>query len=139
MVRSEVLAQFYNLLHIAEKYQSLNLQTRMKTTMLFAAGLLFFGASAAFAQQDTTSQRRPAQSDNARQKEDANYTKDMVKIQPSELPENVRATLQAGQYKGWESGNVYKTKNDDGYLVEIKDGSRKTVHRFNADGRPEGQ
>ena len=107
--------------------------------MLFAAGLLFFGASAAFAQQDTTSQRRPAQSDNARQKEDANYTKDMVKIQPSELPENVRATLQAGQYKGWESGNVYKTKNDDGYLVEIKDGSRKTVHRFNADGRPEGQ
>lgn len=136
----------------------------MKKTTLFLAGMLFVGISASFAQQDTSStqrQRRPAQStqptqstppsqssqpsqtspsDNARQRDaDQNYTKDMVKVQQSEIPENLRTTLGGSQYKGWENGTVYRSKNGDGYLVEIKDGNRTQVHRFDANGRPQNQ
>ena len=125
----------------------------MKKTTLLLAGMLFVGVSASFAQQDTTSQRRPAQStqpqtpqsDNARQRDAASqnqnqdYTKDMVKIQQADLPENVRTTLKGNQYKGWESGTIYRSKNGDGYLIETKDGNRTQVHRFDANGRPQNQ
>jgi len=119
----------------------------MKKITLFMAGMLFAGVTATFAQADTTgrSSQTPTQSHPDRQQSDRqsdqnrNYTKDMVKIQSTEVPDNLRQTLSGTQYKGWESGTVYRTKNSDGYLLEMKDGSRTKVYRFDANGKPQGQ
>ena len=118
----------------------------MKKIMLFFAGMLFLGVSATFAQADTTGTRRgasqtPAQTPTAtpsdrQTDQNRNYTKDMVKIQSSDLPDNLRQTLQGTEYKGWENGTVYRTKNSDGYLVEIKNGTDKKTYRFDASGKP---
>ncbi|MEJ1237937.1 hypothetical protein WBG78_07410 [Chryseolinea sp. T2] len=120
----------------------------MKKTTLLMAGMLFVGVSVSFAQQDTTSsqsQRRPAQvtqpapaspSDSRLRDANQNYTRDMMKIQQSEIPDNLKATLQDAQYKGWENGVMYRTKTGDGYLIEMKDGSSTQVHRFDANGKP---
>jgi len=123
----------------------------MKKTTLFLAGMLFVGVSVSFAQQDSTSsqsQRKPAEITNptqstpsdSRLKEANQYnTKDMLKIQQSEMPDNLKATLQNAQYKGWENGTLYRTKGGDGYLIEMKDGNRTQVHRFDANGKPQRQ
>lgn len=114
----------------------------MKKTVLFFAGMLLMGVSVSFAQSDTTAspaqrQQPTQQSDNARQNDvNQNYTKDMVKVQQTDLPQTFQQTLQGTQYKGWENGTFYRSKTGDAYLLEMKDGKQTTIHRFDANGRP---
>ena len=42
------------------------------------------------------------------------------------------------KYKGWESGTVYRSKNNDGYVLEIRDANNNnkiTTYRFDAQGK----
>jgi hypothetical protein len=116
----------------------------MKKTLLFLASVLFAGTTAIYAQsQDTTStQDRSAKSKSSsastrQQEQSQNYTKDMTKIQSSDIPADLRTTLQGAQYKGWENGTFYRSKNNDGYAVEIKNGNKSKTYRFDANGKPQ--
>jgi hypothetical protein len=127
----------------------------MKKLTLFFASVLFVGVTAIYAQsQDTTSTstqdrtnssststtdrtKSKSSTSGATQDQSQNYTKDMTRIQSSDVPSNLRTTLQGSQYKGWENGTVYRSKNNDGYAVEIKDGSKTKTYRFDANGKPQ--
>jgi len=69
------------------------------------------------------------------QQEQINFKKDMVVIQPSEIPASLRNTLQGSQYKGWESGVIYRNQNSDMYMVEMRDGNQTSIYRFDQNGK----
>ncbi|HTF20490.1 MAG TPA: hypothetical protein VK658_20600 [Chryseolinea sp.] len=102
----------------------------MKKVLFIVAGLLFM-ATVTFAQDTTrTQQQSPEQTPTQ------SYTKDMVKITATDLPEAVRQTLAAPQYQGWESAPVYRSKNNDMYIIEMGTGDQAKTFRFGADGKP---
>jgi len=117
----------------------------MKKITLFFASMLLVGLTAMYAQsQDTTSTQgskrkssTEAPSQDRQADQSKNYTKDMTVIQSSDIPANLRTTLQGSTYKGWENGTIYRSKNNDGYAVEIKDGGKTKVYRFDANGKPQ--
>lgn len=121
----------------------------MKKLMLTAAGLLV-GIAVVFAQTPTydTARRQPAQNVKPAQKEpttvqpsrsqsaqESNYQRDMTKIQSNEVPASLRSTLQGAEYKGWENGTFYRNKSNDGYLLEVNDGSNVKTYRFDKAGK----
>jgi hypothetical protein len=67
-----------------------------------------------------------------------NSERDMVKITASELPDGLKTSLQDAKYKGWENAMLYKTKDGNGYVVEMSDATSNTPKRykFDAMGRP---
>ncbi len=97
--------------------------------MFIVAGMLFM-ATVTFAQDSTDVQKSPEQT------QEQNYTKDMIKIQATDVPEAVKQTLSAPQYQGWESAPIYRSKNNDMYVVEMKSGTETKTLRFGADGKP---
>lgn len=102
----------------------------MKKVFIIVAGLLFM-ATVTFAQDSTRTQQQSPE-----QEQTQNYTKDMVKITSTDLPEAVRQTLAAPQYQGWETAPVYRSKNNDIYFIEIGTGAEAKTFRFGADGKP---
>lgn len=105
----------------------------MKKIILILAGALCLSTAAVQAQDATNK----AKQDSTRQSPSTNYQKDMVKIQATDVPSSLRTTLQDAQYKGWEKATLYRSKNNDMYVVEMKDASGKTmVHKFDASGKP---
>lgn len=116
----------------------------MKPVKLLLAGAMVAGALAAYA-QDSTQVTPPAppvqQQDQAtpqdQMREDQmNFKKDMVVIRSAEVPASLRNTLQGDQYKGWESGTIYRTQSSDMFIVEIRDGDKIKMHRFDQNGKP---
>lgn len=99
----------------------------MKKLMFIVAGMLLM-ATVTFAQDSTDVKKSPEQTQN--------YTQDMIKIQSTDLPETVKTTLAAPQYKGWETAPIYRSKNNDMYVVELKNGDEAKSFRFGADGKP---
>ena len=104
----------------------------MKKIILIIAGAFCLSAFAVEVQaqdgpkQDTTG-IQPSQ----------NLREDMVKITSDELPEAVKATLQGAQYKGWETGNIYRSQTGEMYTVEITGDDRQVKsYKFDATGKP---
>lgn len=65
------------------------------------------------------------------------YTQNKVRITSADLPEAVRDVLASGnQYQGWETADAFKDKAGKVYIVEIRDGDRKRVYRFDKTGKP---
>jgi len=50
-------------------------------------------------------------------------SKDWSKVDSKEIPGSLRTTLQAGEYKGWESGTLYKNKNTNEFTLEMLPGT----------------
>jgi hypothetical protein len=119
----------------------------MKFKNLFAAALIVSASAAAFAQQDTTraaqpqSQSQQPQSPN-QQPSDQFNVKDYSEVQTSEVPASLRTTLQGDQYKGWESGKLYRQNNGQGYYLSTGTGTSAKNYYFDKDGKamkgPEG-
>lgn len=117
----------------------------MKTIKLILASALVIGAVAVNAQDSTNvtpqpqtpqpqlDQPAPQQQDPAQQPE-MDYKKDMVVVPAAEIPASLRSTLQGAQYKGWESGMVYRNQSSDMFIVETREGDKATIHRFDKDG-----
>lgn len=103
----------------------------MKKLIFIVAGMLLM-ATATFAQDSTSVQ--PAPSPEQAQSQD--YTKDMTKIKSTDLPDAVKQTLAAPQYQGWESAPIYRSKNNDMYVVQLGTGTEAKTFRFGADGKP---
>lgn len=110
----------------------------MKKIMLIVAAMAFV-TTVTLAQDSTRteSQQPTEQQQSPEQTPSQDYTKDMVKIKSEELPEAVKQTLAAPQYQGWESSTIYRSRNNDMYIVEIGSGTEAKTHRFGADGKPQ--
>lgn len=107
----------------------------MKTIKLFLAGAMVIGAIAVQAQDSTNVATPPAPTQDQTQQDQTNYKKDMTAIQSSEVPSSLRTTLQGNQYKGWESGKVYRNANSDMYMLEMQDGDKTKTFRFDKNGK----
>ena len=60
----------------------------------------------------------------------------MTVIQSSEVPASLRSTLGDSQYKGWESNStIYRSRNNDQFVVEMRDGNQTKIHRFDKEGK----
>ena len=113
----------------------------MKQVKLFLASALLIVSAAGFA-QDTTKVTDEAAKQRegpglGAQKQSEDYRKDMTIIQPVELPGTLRKTLEAKQYEGWEKkSTIYRSKGNDSFIVEMRDGDQVNVHRFDQYGKP---
>jgi hypothetical protein len=58
-----------------------------------------------------------------------------VKIKSEELPEAVKKSLEAQEYKGWLINAAYHTASTDTYTVELKNGAETKTIKFNKDGK----
>lgn len=105
----------------------------MKKLIFIVAGMLLM-ATATFAQDSTSVQ--PTPSPEQTQTESQDYTKDMTKIKSTDLPDAVKQTLAAPQYQGWENAPIYRSKNNDMYVVQLGTGTEAKTFRFGADGKP---
>ena len=113
----------------------------MKFNHLFTAALIVGASATAFAQQDTTraaqqpqSQSQQPQSPN-QQPSDQFNVKDYSEVQSSDVPASLRTTLKGDQYKGWESGKIYRQNNGNGYYLSTGTGTSAKNYYFDKDGK----
>lgn len=114
----------------------------MKKIMMIAAGALFMGSAAVYAQDstsfkrsDSTSLEQPTQT---RQQPASTQLKDMTALKSTEIPATLRETLQAPTYKGWDASTtkIYRNQTSDLYVVQIQDGTMTKTYRFDQNGKP---
>jgi hypothetical protein len=72
--------------------------------------------------QDAVATPEPAQDDKA-------------KIKSEELPEAVKKSLEAQEYRGWLINGASHVKSTDTYEVELKNGAETKVVKFSKDGK----
>jgi hypothetical protein len=116
--------------------------TAMKKLKLILASAMVMGAVTLFAQDttkvsDEAAKQRSGPGVGTAQDESQNdYKKDMTVMEKREVPANLRSTLNEDQYKGWEeNATIYKTRNNDSFIVEMKEGDQTKVHRFDQNGK----
>lgn len=102
--------------------------------------MLLCGAMSVYAQDSTKVSDEAARQRTGPgvgvQGESQDYRKDMTVIQSSEMPASLRSTLQGEQYKGWENNStIYRSKNNDSFVVEMRNGDQTKVHRFDQNGK----
>jgi len=60
---------------------------------------------------------------------------DKTKIKSEELPEAIKKTLEAQEYRGWLIDAAYHVKSTDSYEVELKNGAEAKTVKFDKDGK----
>ena len=60
---------------------------------------------------------------------------DKTKIKSEELPEAVKKSLEAQEYRGWLINSAFHVKSTDSYEVELKNGAETKVVKFSKDGK----
>jgi hypothetical protein len=114
----------------------------MKRIILTLACASIFGATATFAQTDTTrsksqtpqtpTQQQPAQQSDQLRTDDM---KGWTQVQSSDVPASLRTTLGGTQYNGWDqSGTVYKNQNGD-YSLRMGTGTSQKSYYFDKNGK----
>ena len=63
---------------------------------------------------------------------------DKTKIKSEELPEAVKKSLEAQEYRGWLIDAAYHVKSTDSYDVQLKNGAETKTVKFSKDGKVEG-
>ena len=63
---------------------------------------------------------------------------DKTKIKSEELPEAVKKSLEAQEYRGWLIDAAYHVKSTDSYEVQLKNGAETKTVKFSKDGKVEG-
>src|SRR5689334_3073134 len=104
----------------------------MKIFMLLFAGMLMVNIAA---QAQDTTQVAPADQTLQQQPSDQYLPKDYVQVKVSDVPASLRTTLKGPEYQGWESGMVYRSKTNSGYMVRVNDGTRTNSFYFDKGGK----
>ena len=109
--------------------------------MLVIASAMLLGGIVAVQAQDTTSYKKQDSTNvqqPSMQQEPSTNLKDMTALKSTEIPANLRETLQAPQYKGWDASTtkIYRNQTSDLYVVQIQDGTMTKTYRFDKDGKP---
>ena len=117
----------------------------MKKIMMIAAGALFMGTVAvqaqdttSFKRSDSTSMQQPTQQPTQTQQPGTTTLRDMTALKSTEIPANLRETLQGPSYKGWDASTskIYRNQTSDLYVVQIQDGTMTKTYRFDKEGKP---
>jgi hypothetical protein len=58
-----------------------------------------------------------------------------TKIKSEELPEAVKKSLEATEFKGWLINTAYQDSKSGGYEVELKNGAETKTVKFDKDGK----
>jgi hypothetical protein len=66
---------------------------------------------------------------------DMHYADEAVRINADELPAVVLDSLKKLAPAGWEKSVVYRYKNDQTYIVEIRDEGHEKTYKFSKDGK----
>jgi hypothetical protein len=96
--------------------------------LMFAFLALFASVVAVNAQENPTPQNPSNEAVSPQQDE-------KVKIKSEELPEAVKKSLEAQEYKGWLINAAYQDKKAETYEVELKNGAETKVVKFSKDGK----
>lgn len=111
----------------------------MKRLILLTGCLIFFAAASHA--QDTLKikpyrrDKALTQSDELRKREAEEGIAGWTRIQSKNIPGNLRTALDAPEYKGWETGNVYVNETNKVYQLRIS-GPDAKVYYFDVEGRP---
>jgi hypothetical protein len=118
------------LLAMMVEKQMFNQTLKEMKKLVFA--MLAFGASVVAVQ----AQDSPAPTPEATPSTSAVATQDdKVKIKAEELPEAVKKSLEAQEYKGWLINAAYHVKSTDSYEVELKNGAETKTFKFDKEGK----
>ena len=63
---------------------------------------------------------------------------DKTKIKSEELPEGVKKSLEAQEYRGWLIDAAYHVKSSDSYEVQLKNGAETKSVTFDKEGKAQG-
>lgn len=103
----------------------------------FVLFVLMASANIALAQDSLQVQPSPAlpQGQYGTPGQSQEKKEDRVAIQVSEIPSEMKATLDANEkFKGWEKGQVYFDRSADQYIVHIVEKNATRTYRFNKTG-----
>jgi len=67
---------------------------------------------------------------------DIHYVDEMTRIAATELPQVVLDSLKKREPNTWEKSIVYHDKRSNAYIVEVRDGGREKIYKFDPTGRP---
>jgi hypothetical protein len=110
----------------------------MKKMILSAAALMAFTA-AAYAQDATSANATPAApaTASAVPAAQAGNTETRTQMDVNALPEGVKQTLAADQYKDWKLVSAWYIRGtSEYYVVEMQKGEEKNTLKLNKDGKP---
>ena len=108
----------------------------MNIKHLFTAALIASASVVATAQQtDTTKIQQHAKDQEKGQPTNEFNSKDYSQMQGTDVPANLRTTLQGDEYKGWENGKVYRRNNGDGYYLSTGSGNTAKNFYFDKSGK----
>jgi hypothetical protein len=136
-----VLSNFALALFLKVNVSEFNIIKTMKKLILITSCVALF-AVASYAQSDTTrtksssTQSQAQQRPQDKQQSDQMRNEDMrgwTKVQSTDVPSNLRTTLNGSQYSGWESGDVYKNESGE-YRVTTSGANGKTYY-FDKNGK----
>lgn len=106
---------------------------------LLTGALIVSATVVATAQQtDTTKTQTPqprSQQEQQGQPSNQFNAKDYTQLQATDVPANLRTTLQGDEYKGWENGRVYRRNNGEGYYLTTGTGNAAKNYYFDKNGK----
>ena len=106
---------------------------------LMFACLALLGSVALVNAQEATPAPAPQESNEAvAPAPDAQDQEDKTKIKSEELPDAVKKSLEAQEYRGWLIDAAFHVKSTDSYEVQLKNGAETKTVKFSKDGKVEG-
>ncbi|MEO8473734.1 MAG: hypothetical protein ABI477_16155 [Chryseolinea sp.] len=109
----------------------------MKKFIIPACCITLISLSTAFAQTNRVTEKDSVESQIPYEsKNNQLFQNDLVLVTNADIPEKLKQTLKKKEFKGWESGRVFRSSNGDRYTVEIETSEKKTkVYRFDEHGK----
>lgn len=107
----------------------------MTKLILLACAITCISYSAAVCQSQPKQERDSASQTPYENKDSRFYQNDMIKLKPSEIPEAIKQTLKNDEFKGWESGTMFKSPDGQVYLLQMGKGDKARVYRFDPNGK----
>jgi hypothetical protein len=102
------------------------------------AGALMIGIATVNAQDTTrrTDPQRPAQEEQPSPSQDQYRSGELVPLPIDQVPADLKKTLEAPEYKGWENASLYQNKSTKEYVLQMNEGDNRKVYRFDSKGQP---
>jgi hypothetical protein len=61
--------------------------------------------------------------------------KGWTQLNQDQIPAELRQTLGSSQYRGWESGTIYRNQAGDMYSLQMNEGSNHKTYYFDKNGK----
>jgi hypothetical protein len=109
-----------------------------KLLMIFSLAIAACSVQAQTPAPDPDTLKNPVKQTDPEVKQepaDIHYVDEMTRINADELPAAVLDSLKKAEPTAWEKSVVYKSRKNDQFTVEVRDGGQEKKYRFNKEGR----